>query len=167
MKTFFIKIDLSTIKENENWGQTETRIPTHKTITFQTNKLPDFFMDGINCLINSCDVTDGICHNFQGEIIDAVLLEKCIEEKIENLNITVSQNYRTITHWPIPRYAFSYRNTKIKCDNCGKNIMSNNLKTDVSEDNECYSNRICPECGEFDCCSLLYETIEEALKRKK
>ena len=162
MKIYFIKIDRKSIKENENAGQTQTILQGRKTISFKINYLPDYFKDGVNCFITSWEEINGIKTKFRGEIIRDELLNRCFEEKLD-INISVHVEPIFINHFPIPKYSFSYENTKVKCRRCKSKIMSNDLVSDVDTFDENYSTTICPICGKFYSCKLEYEKIEDIM----
>lgn len=164
MEKYLIKINPDSIKENKNAGETTTHIRMGKTISFKAKTLPDDFIDGKNCAIFEWEEIDGIKTNIEGEIFDEHLVDKCVNERRKGISINIEVNNTAINHFPIPAYSFKYENTKIKCNECGEEIMTNDLKSDESGDGEYYSDRICPKCGMFDCCDLEYEKIGDALK---
>lgn len=54
---------------------------------------------------------------------------------------------------------FKYQNIEIKCHSCEEIFRLNDLEADEIWENEeeYYSNTVCPKCGEFYCCELEYE----------
>lgn len=166
MEKYQVNIELSSIKKNKDAGQTTTVIPGRKTVSFEAYQLPEYFKHEENCIIYEWTEIDGIKKDFKGVIISEDLIQKCIEEK-PNVNISFDFEHQHINHFPIPEYSYDYENTKVNCNNCGKEIFTKDLKADEFWDgeNEYYSNEICPECGALDCCDLIYESIEDALKR--
>jgi len=172
MNTYLIKIDIDSIKPNKDAGSTTTNICTNKTIKFECKILPNYFIDGENCLIYTYQEKKGKKINAEGIILTDELFNKCINElfseninKRSNIKIEKHFNNQQINHAPNPRYSFIYENTKIICSECGEEIMTNDLKSEESCDGEYYSDKICPKCGEFDCCFLQYENINDAVKR--
>jgi len=167
MKKYKVNIDLSSIKKNKDAGQTTTIIPGKKTVSFWANQLPEYFKDGENCIIIEHTIKNGMEEDFEGIITSEDLFQKCLDEK-PDVTISVNVEHHRINHLPIPKYSYKYENIKIVCNNCGKEIYTNDLEADEVWDgrNEHFSSTVCPKCGTFDCCHLVFETIEEALKRK-
>lgn len=164
MKTTLVKIDIATIKENKDYGSTQTTISTGKTTTFKANVLPNYFKNGENCVITSWQETDGVKIDIEGYIISDDLIKKCFKDRTEGVEIIIENHLRTINHQPIPKYSFKYKNTEVICSSCGERVMTDDLMSEESLNGECYSDKICPKCGEFDCCSLKYESIDDVLK---
>ena len=75
------------------------------------------------------------------------------------IQIDVEYNYEIVTHPPVAKYSYKYENMEVECCYCEEKIMSNDLESDSTID--FYSNAICPKCGEWDCCELVYENINE------
>jgi len=165
METILVKIDAASIKQNKDRGSTQTRIRTGKTAKFKARVMPDFFINDENYVITSWQENNGVKSNIEGEIISDELIEKCFNEKPEGIEVTIDFHSDVINHAPIPKYSFTYENMEVICCECGEKIMTDDLKSDESEDSEYYSDKICPKCGEFDCCSLKYENIDDAVKR--
>jgi predicted RNA-binding Zn-ribbon protein involved in translation (DUF1610 family) len=164
MDKYLVKINKDSIKENPNAGSTTTRINMGQTISFKAETLPDDFIDGKNCAIFEWEENDGVKTNIVGEIFDPMLLDKCVNERCKGISINIKSKNTSFNHAPIPAYSFDYENTKIKCNECGEEIMTDDLKSEESSDGEYYSDRICPKCGMFDCCDLEYEKIGDVLK---
>lgn len=165
MKKYFIKIDVNSIKKNKNAGNTITKLPGKKNIYFECNYLPDFLENNKACFIEDYSFNQlGEINYVKGEIFTDELLQKCLKDK--NIQIDIEQSYITYEHLPIPLYSFDYKNTKLRCYYCKKYIMLNDLKSDEIWDgqNEYYSDKICPKCGQFDCVDLEYEKIENVLE---
>jgi len=166
MEKYKILIDLSSIKKNENAGQTTTVIPGRKTVSFEAYQLPEYFKHEENCYINEWTEIDGIKTNVKGIITSDELIQKCIDEKL-NVNISVDFERQHVNHFPIPEYSYDYENTKVICNSCEKEIMTKDIQSEEYFDGEddYYSDTVCPLCGAFDCCDLSHESIEDALKR--
>ena len=166
MEKYKILIDLSSIKRNENAGQTTTVLPGRKTVSFEAYQLPEYFKHEENCIINQWTEIEGIKKDFKGIIISEELIQKCIDEK-PDVNISVDIERQYINHFPIPEYSYEYENTKVVCDSCEKEIMTKDLESEEFYDGEddYFSDTVCPICGAFDCCDLIYESIEDALTR--
>lgn len=159
MKT--ILINLNSIKHNPNAGATSTFVGGTWTIYFNcVGKLPLFFKDGENCRITEIDND-----KHSGIILDPALLDKCINEEVKGIKISMDRNVQEINHFPISAYNYKYINTKLRCKYCKKLIMSNDLKCDGEDDG--YNEKICPECGAWECVDIQYENIHDALERKE
>ena len=157
MGTYFVKIDTNSIKLNENRGETTTRIRTGKTAKFKAQYLPDDFIDGDNCVIFSWQEINGKKTNVEGEIINDELIDKIFIEKRKGIEIEIQFHSQQFEHCPISKYSYNYENTEVICCECEEKVMTNDLKSDGGE---YYSDKICPKCGKFDCCSLKYEKID-------
>lgn len=79
-----------------------------------------------------------------------------------------SQRIYTLT--PAPRYIYEYLTTEVQCEYCKAKFSYKDLKADYvyCDDNqdEIWSNQICPTCGAFDCCEIEYERIDKAKPKK-
>jgi 5-methylcytosine-specific restriction endonuclease McrA len=161
-----VNIDLSSIKKNKGAGTTTTIVPARKIVTFSVYKLPEYFKDGENCIITEWSVIKVKLRDLKGVITSDDLIQKCIKEK-HNISISVDFENKYIDHFPIPEYYYDYENTRVTCNNCGKQIFTKDLESHDFWDGEAeyYSHEICPECGSLDCCNLVYESIEDALFR--
>lgn len=165
MKTTLLRIDANTIKENKDFGSTQTTIMTGRTVKFKAQYLPDYFINEKNCIILSWQENDRIILNAEGEIFSDELIGRIFNEKPKGIEIEIKNNLITVNHAPIPKYSFTYENTEVICCECSEKIMTNDLKSDESSNGEYYSDKICPKCGAFDCCSIKYENINDAIKR--
>jgi hypothetical protein len=163
MSEYKLLIDLNSIKRNSNAGGTSTSVYAGHTIKFTADILPNDFIDGENCYLTNWG-DDG---TVSGYILDNKFFEKNIKDRRSGIYFTKYIEHHVINHSPIPEYSYEYENISVVCCGCGKIIMTNDLESDVDGSNENYSNRICPKCGEFYCCDLIYEKIEDAIKRKK
>jgi len=161
----FVKICLSSIKENENAGSTSTAVRGLDTTSFETTKLPDFFVEGKNCFIEEVEYDEDGNSKIRGQIFDPQVLDMCIEKKLEGMTINVQQKWNFINHMPVPKYRYNYENTKVLCNECEEEVMTEDLESDSFDD--FYSDRICPKCGAIECCSLEYEKVDNALERMK
>lgn len=73
----------------------------------------------------------------------------------------------TTTMSPPPEWFYKFIPAKVTCRDCGAEFMDTELKSDwaVDGDGDDYEiNRICPKCGESDCCELEFERIEDVVK---
>jgi len=160
-----IKIDLRTLRKNPYYGYREF-VPGATRTSFTATELPKFFKDGINCIITEIKA-DPI--QYFGEIIDQKLVVRCINEKPKCVSLSISREVIEVTSNNQPEYFFKYLPTKIKCEECHNSFLHTELKSDsyFDGDDDIWSNEICPICGEWHCCHIKYESVEDALKRKK
>jgi len=65
---------------------------------------------------------------------------------------------------PAPNWLYEFEDTEVECGECHKRFSFRPLL----DDEDCEGNRfeVCPECGEEDCCDIIFETPAEAFKRK-
>lgn len=161
---YIIEIDRESIKRNPRAGETMTVVGHRKTATFDiTGDLPDFFIDGENVMITE-SAYGGFIQSYKGEIFDDDTINKCVGL---NLNVTVNIDRNFYRHDHIRIWDYTYKNIDIMCDSCEETIKSEDLKSEEiwNGADEYYSNRVCPKCGEFDCCELEYENFNEALTK--
>ncbi len=65
---------------------------------------------------------------------------------------------------PEPKWLYKYTPTVIECKNCKKFIIHTELESDSFDYDGGYSNRVCPECGEWDCCDIEFEKITDVIE---
>ncbi|HEY4756086.1 MAG TPA: hypothetical protein VIH28_08535 [Ignavibacteriaceae bacterium] len=164
MKTL-IKIDLDSIKRNENAGSTQTIFPVCLEFRFECEKLPKYLVDGENCYITTSQETDLDLKNiFTGvlsgspELIDGFNLS-------DFTNIEIEQHAQTVNHLPIPEYSFQRENGIVTCSECGKNTNYFDIQSIHHPEYE-IDNEICAYCRTVEPFDYEYESIEDALKRK-
>jgi len=157
---FLIKIDRKTVKKNPNAGSTRDILPGIRTTEFEYRgeKLPIYLKDKVNCYITGMRVVGNNIVILFGTIIEPIS-SKIIKEAVKDKRLSISMHQDTITvdHFPEPDYFYEYRKTKVQCDKCGEWFDHNELQSDDFMD--CYSDRICPLCKEWDCCQLKYESL--------
>jgi len=178
MKTYKIPILLGSIKRNPEAGKTHEMIPTYKEISFSCDVLPEFMR---NFPEQDLIVTE---HSLKDEFTNCrglIFSDKTAYEIIKNskeisprygLTLEMHQNYNDV-FWetPNPEYLYKYRKIKVKCNECKETFYNTELEYGEIDECSCcgngysYSNTKCPKCGEWDCCELEYEKIEDALKR--
>jgi len=159
-----IKIDLRTLRKNPHYGYREF-VPGATRTSFTATELPEFFKDGINCIITEIKA-DPI--QYFGEIIDQKLVNRWVNEKPKGVSMSISRDVIEVISNQ-PEYFYKYLPTKIKCEECYNSFLHTKLKSEsyFDGDDDIYSNTICPMCGEWYCCHIEYESVEDALKRKK
>lgn len=173
-----IKIDLRTIKENPNAGNTHHIIEgtptaelTLKDVTVKEYKALEK-MIVLKSL--SFDKTTEL-HQVEARVKTKYISK--IIPLIERLNLkdkcnyTVHNNSQIVQSMtPEPEYFYKHLNTKVKCGYCGAKFSHTELQTDwvVGPDgDDIPHDNVCPKCGEIECVEIKYETIDEALRRKK
>lgn len=167
MKKYFIKIDLDSITKNKNAGQTTSVGNTKKEAFFAHSSMPKGFVDGENCIITTFEVrNDKSIHNVEGIVVSEKLIQKCITGEIELDSFEINVNTENFSHSPIPKYSYSYLPKTVACCNCKKEFSYEKLLSKEDDTRDNYSNTVCPNCGEFRCCTLEYENINDALTRK-
>ena len=179
MREYYVKIELSTIHENKNCGRTQTSVRICENLIFKAKALPHFFIDGVNCVMtkyNDDGSVEGYVilneyhdkkfmvkkYNCVGDCIEGYIFtdkvhDLLIKEKIKGVDINFENNLKVINHPPIPKYSFKYQDIVITCDCCGKEITIKDFYND---------DFICEKCNKDICCDFIFETIEDALKRK-
>jgi hypothetical protein len=169
MKTYLIPIKLKSIRKNPNAGSEQTIIQRTPTIRFSFNglKLPECLKDNENCFITekNMDIASKQVH------IEGILkypLHSDLLEQLWGVDIIISQenNSTIITHFPEPDYFYKYEIIEVKCNNCKQKFKSNEFQSLDNDNDDCFASTEtgCPKCGEWDCCSVKYEKIEDALK---
>jgi len=156
--TFLIKIDRRTLKKNPNAGSTVSYIRGAKSAEFKYKgtKLPEYLKDKGNCYITEIDYQNNIIYGKIIGIVTQRLIKQVLNDR-KNCTISMEQDLTKVEHLPEPDYFYEYRKTKVQCDSCGAWFDHHKLRSDEIMD--VYSDRICPECGEFDCCQLKFESL--------
>lgn len=166
MKTL-IQIDINSIKKNKNAGETVSYFQGEKYCKISGNEIPSFLKHEENCWIESINTIDEKVVNFCGLLYDTSeeIITKCLKA---HLKIEFENQINEIHHFPIPKYNFKYENTKLKCKECGCEIMSEDFETDWIYDgeDEYFTGVICPNCNSYHCVDIEYESIKDALKRR-
>ncbi len=154
---FQIKIDRRTLKKNPNAGSTVSYIPgiTEATFEYKGKELPNYLKDGGNCIATEVDYENNIIQGRLLQALDNKLFAKM--QKDENINVNINREMQELKHLPEPDYFYKYRKTKVQCDECMVWFDHHKLLSDEIMD--VYSDRVCPECGSFDCCQLKYESL--------
>lgn len=155
-----ILVDISTIKENKDAGSTFSYVYTGRESTFDIlGDLPEFLKEGENCIICKQTWEDK-------KILSTIkLLDQSIFKKVtetDNIkNINMQAKYDVVKHLPTPKYSYIY--DFIECEECGEKFKYNDL---LDSEEEGYED-VCPNCYADNFSNLEFETIDEALKRKK
>jgi hypothetical protein len=167
----FIKIRLSSIRKNPDYAPgCRKYINGVATMTFTCKgPLPISFKEGENIAITTrnLDFIDGLY--YEGYVIGDIDVEALQREK-SNVVLSVNREPIEITSNE-PEYLYEYIPVDVICSNCGRHFLSSALQSDSYYDGEeyYYNDEVCPKCQAWGCLDeeLKYETIEEALNRKK
>lgn len=175
-----IKIDLRTIKENPNAGNTIHEIQGTPTAELKLNGVTEREFKALEKMIIVTKRT--IAQPYGIQTVEGRVKTKYITKIIpvierlgnglqDRFEMTVHNNNQVINSMtPEPKYFYKHLNTKVKCGYCGAKFPHTELQTDwvVGPDgDDIPHDNVCPKCGEIECCEIKYETIDEALKRKK
>lgn len=162
-----IKIDRKSIRKNPNAGRATQKVAGRREVTFTcTGELPEYLKNEKYAIITQESETwstDEIIKEYSGLIIDESILDKLYKTKDAFITIEMNQEWDTLTFPPEQTYFYDYKNTKVKCAECGHKFMSNEFAEFENEWDDYYSHTHegCPECGEWDCCDVRYEIIAE------
>jgi len=168
---FIIKIKRDTIKPNPNAGQDTYCIPG-----CSCTEVERFIRRG-NDVVFQC-LTDGMVvrealHVDKDSYVPELphkeyvgLMKGEIPEFVVRRSETRGQQFvRGMT--PEGLWLFDYEDTEVECHTCHARFSYEDLKADAIGDgngDEIWSNSICPKCGEWDCCEIEYESIEETMR---
>jgi len=86
-----------------------------------------------------------------------------VEEFVCGVHTEV-QSFRSLT--PSPAYLYEYHDRNVVCRECGCSFPHGDLEADYDgygEDDEVWSNSICPVCGEWDCCDFVFEELSSEM----
>lgn len=176
VEKYFIKIDLHSIKVNENAGSTVSRYPTNSEIEFSfagdinNFKLIEELEKKKLCYIREItypSIDDNSDNIFK---CNGLIFYDSIDfDNIKCINITTHLNYVTLQHLPVDKYSYQYEDINIICSICGESFKLSELEYLENDDDWNYDSTEtgCPICLGWDCCEIYYETIENALIRKQ
>lgn len=103
-----------------------------------------------------------------GSLLSSIQEVPAPKDKALFLNITQKQDIQNLyTLSPEPLYLYEYKDTLVKCEDCGAEFSYKLLEEDWSEtydeeshDYDCYHiDNICPKCKASDCCELEFEKV--------
>lgn len=63
---------------------------------------------------------------------------------------------------PADPFLFNRAPCTVLCDECGCTFDASELETDISACCDFSNDKVCPKCGEWDCCELQLEQMSEA-----
>jgi hypothetical protein len=165
-----ILIDLTTIKKNPDYvppGCKKYIAGLQKVSFICKGCLPSQFTpDNVEftSIYEDPGHHEGLITNIDS--IDVIALEKEVKEKNIKIAITVERETIETTSLDNPKWYFEYVPTFVICGECGSMFSHEYLKSDDSDCGDNYSSCVCPVCGEWDCCEVEYEDIQDAFKRK-
>jgi DNA-directed RNA polymerase subunit RPC12/RpoP len=167
---YFIPIDRSTIRKNPDYNPSGSCefVPGLIDIRIKGKfPVPDYIKPYI-------EVTDWEFPCEKGSEYDAVAVYKIpdnIVDKMQGdpriLSMDISHEVIDVTTLPGPKYLYDYKDIWIRCNECKEKFNWRDLK-EQEVDDETYSDKVCPYCGELECCELEFENIENLkdMKRK-
>lgn len=160
-KIINLKADLNTITENEIWGYNVIYdIPGAKKLDFiwykKNGVFPKDFINNKQVYITheSLDEIHGVGNGAPSEELIKLLHE--------NGNVSISQDYRTVTHRYLPKYNYGYIHEEFTCTECGKTYSTDDIISDYDDDG--YKYYVCPECDEILDIEIVFEEISDDKK---
>lgn len=167
-----ILINLASIELNPEYvGNSGARRYEPGTISYTFTcygELPSQFNEknvSFTYLFSDPNQSEGII--FDMSSIDITALQEEIKTKNIKITITGERELIDVSTIDIPKYNFVYEPTFVKCEECNATFSHEYLESDVADCGDNYSSQVCPVCGEWDCCEIEYEDIQEALLRKE
>ena len=143
-----IKIDRDSIKGNPKAGSTTTMVSGPVEITFEyQGPLPSKLEDDKNAIITEWSTDEQGQRWYNGYITNHNLVEELSKDK--NISITQSRTQTVLNHPPISAYFYKYKNTKVKCNECGHEFKSKeflSLESGFEEDYFGCTDTGCPKC---------------------
>lgn len=181
MKTYLIKIDRKSIKKNPNAGMRDYFVHTRNDISFEINTFHKNMENKKNPKIKAIYATfDNRVDKNKFESAHYKMYENDLNVAQKFLNrlskkygkyfiCTISSEFEEIhSMTPEPEYLFEYHKSNIKCCHCGAEFDYNDLHKGIDEDyDEGYLENMCPKCNGPDCCNIVFEKIDDAMKRNK
>lgn len=163
---YLIKIKRSSIKKNPNAGRTQSRVCTGRTTTFKCpGVVPELMQDEDKVLIGSYTMKGGAMVDATGYIKDESIIMDIFDLN-QGIEINIKNDWQKINHKPEPTYFYSYIDRFVKCNVCRHTFSMSKLQSDClyGDNDEIFSDRICPLCNTWDCCELEYENLNNAMK---
>jgi len=165
-----IKIDRTTIKKNDNAGQTQLLIPGRatetKVILICLDTLCNQYLniEGSGHITKKVTIVDGYVTNIESLTDQELQLDgykKVYNRELDEyiLNHTKERPVETINLLqPIPNYSAQYEPQIIECEHCNEQFDFTEL---TSEDFDDYSlTNICPKCKTPNCCDIKFEELD-------
>lgn len=171
-ETFYIPIRSSSIRKNPDYKPMNEKesIPGTWFGTFSgRGHTPEFIEESDICHITEWSLLEKNHPEFKGIFSDEPSLELLEKMNDWGINFQFSQDIIDVTILNDQEpYLYEYVDAVVKCSVCGAIFKHYYLQTDYLEDEEGYETATstkCPVCKAWDCCSVEYEPVEEALKR--
>ena len=170
---YFIKINTNTIKENPAFFKGKEYIGGKYSIFFEGKGIiPNFINNSDKFFITDESLITTDEHfglEFKG-IVTRELSENELKLcEFNDIELIFSRETIETTTPPREKYLYNYKNKEIQCKECGSKFDHSYLKTELETDDFVSYNvlcTVCPICGEWNCCNIEYESIDDALKRK-
>lgn len=80
----------------------------------------------------------------------------------QSLQLNYSQPTQTLHSHP-QRWSLHYDDPLVRCDYCQAEFKSSELLS--NDDQDFWSERVCPVCGTWDCCETSRESVQEFFQR--
>jgi len=177
--THLVKVDLRTIKENPNAGNTLSVVDNGSTVTASFKHHNIEILDKIkDCFIVERYSKRNVLSyfHFNGRVIykgPKVFYNKLLKLGVDkdSIEINIENHFHHMHHAPEPDYYYKHLDPKVKCKHCGTKSKVSEMSSGEfyysSTEEYIYYENICPACGVIECVDLEYESIEDALRRKK
>jgi len=139
--TYNVPIDRTTVRVNPTGGNTVYRRFCGTTET--------------------CVTVNGEVFHFYGDKHVPFVKELLQEGKAFSMQQTTPiETLKSLS--PEPYFLFGYQDIDVSCEGCGETFCRTELKSDDDDWGEGYahSDTVCPRCGMWHCCNLVYETLD-------
>jgi len=130
----------------------------------------DQFQSLVQASIQSSQVSDGMGHfklSFPGDVASAlglVWLHNLVLTQPNVLSATMMSVKNRVSSVTVPpdnrKYLHEQEDLKLRCDCCECEVKISELESD-SHDEGGYSNKVCPNCGAWDCVDWESETLSD------
>jgi hypothetical protein len=167
-----IKIDRSTLRRNPDAGKTEgvlsgpmlasvtTQTPSQR-IAFEAVK-PVSILDRSPLRIRGAFMVTEVHSTFRVGQKGAEPMIACsqpVDREFTESDECCIVLHRLAVPWrlqnPSPGWLYEYELTVVECKHCGASFF--HTKLEEVEGEGYYSDRVCPKCGEPECCDIEYE----------
>lgn len=184
----FVPIDRASIQRNARAGQSVSHVPgmargtamlvfEARSGTGEQDRMLAMVTDlarDMGHTVHANRAYDGLCYVDLGLDVsrdvqaDVEALMRAVEgaggEVFRRLcTLEVAREAHSMYHAPIPPFSYAYVPTDVACDECGARFPHTELRSEETADGDGYSERVCPRCGGFECCDLVYEPLTRAV----
>lgn len=171
-----VLIKLSTLKKNPDVGRTDYQelMGTDVTITLSNQtELPKPFSKKPYLVIarTGSETSPGVVTftytlKYLGHVTQE-LQQHWVDLIGKNLGVSIDYRYQDIHSLYLELdYLFEYYDLPVKCKHCRRLSLRSEIYDDYG-DYDVHIADICPKCRKSECVDLEFETVEEALKRKR